>query len=181
MKTSFSFFYLWLCGSLLLRGLFSSCGRRRLLSSCRARVSHRGDFCCGAWALGLKGFSSCEARFSVVAARGVSSRGSWDLERRLSSGGVRAKLLCSIQSSWSRDWILVSWIGRQILYHWVTREALIGLWRVHPLGRFDLILTFISRQVLQFLGDATESVSRVDMTTYPLREVYLVFKKSPKF
>ena len=27
-------------------------------------------------------------------------------------------------SSWSRDWTCVSWIGRQILYHWNTREVL---------------------------------------------------------
>ena len=26
-------------------------------------------------------------------------------------------------SSWSRDWICVSCIGRQILYHWATRDA----------------------------------------------------------
>ena len=27
-------------------------------------------------------------------------------------------------SSWPRDWTHVSWIGRQILYHWATQEAL---------------------------------------------------------
>ena len=47
-------------GSLLLCGLFSSCGERRLLSSWGARASHCGGFSyCGAWALGLSGFSSC--------------------------------------------------------------------------------------------------------------------------
>ena len=28
-------------------------------------------------------------------------------------------------SSWTRDWTHVPYIGRQILYHWTTREALI--------------------------------------------------------
>ena len=43
------------------------------------RASHCGGFsCCGTQALG--------ARASVVVARGLSSCGSWALERRLSSG-----------------------------------------------------------------------------------------------
>ena len=29
-------------------------------------------------------------------------------------------------SSWTRNWICISWIGRQILYHWATKEALIS-------------------------------------------------------
>ena len=32
-------------------------------------------------------------------------------------------------SSWPRDWICVSCIGRRILYHWAPREALSGLIR----------------------------------------------------
>ena len=40
-------------GSLLLLGLFSSCGEQGLLSSCDAKASHRSCFsCCGAWAVG---------------------------------------------------------------------------------------------------------------------------------
>ena len=47
-------------GSLLLRGLFSSCGKQGLLSSCRTWASH----CCGfsgwgTWALGCPGFGRC--------------------------------------------------------------------------------------------------------------------------
>ena len=43
-----------------LRQCFSSYGKRRLLSNCSARASHRGDFsCCRAQALGHSGFSSC--------------------------------------------------------------------------------------------------------------------------
>ena len=43
----------------------------------------RGSFsCCGAWALGTWA--------SVVVAHGLSSCGSWALERRLSSCGARA-------------------------------------------------------------------------------------------
>ena len=46
-------------------------------------ASHRGGFsCCGARTLGT--------RASVVVARGLSSCGSWALERRLSSWGARA-------------------------------------------------------------------------------------------
>ena len=30
-------------------------------------------------------------------------------------------------SSWIRDWTCVSWIGRQILYYWASREALKGI------------------------------------------------------
>ena len=51
-------------GSLLLYGLFSSCGELRLLSSCGAQASHCGGFSrCGAEALGAWG--------SVVVAPGL--------------------------------------------------------------------------------------------------------------
>ena len=56
---------------------------------CGARASHCGGFsCCGARALGVW--------VSVVAACGLSSCGSWALERRLSSCGVWAWLLCDM-------------------------------------------------------------------------------------
>ena len=43
-------------GSLLLSGLFSSCGKQGLLSSCSVRASHCGGFfCCGAQAIGHMG------------------------------------------------------------------------------------------------------------------------------
>ena len=58
-------------GSLLLGGLFTSCGEQGLLYSCGAWASHSSGFsCCRARAQGCKGFSSCE---------------SWDLEHRLNS------------------------------------------------------------------------------------------------
>ena len=47
-------------GSSLLLGLFPSCGEQELLSSCDVPASYCGGFsCCGAWALGCLGFSSC--------------------------------------------------------------------------------------------------------------------------
>ena len=38
--------YFGCAGSLLLHGLFSSCGERRLLSSCGTWASHCGAFSC---------------------------------------------------------------------------------------------------------------------------------------
>ena len=65
--------------SLLLLGLFSSCIKWRLLSSCGAWTSRCGNFsCCRAWALGHLVFSSC---------------GSQALKHRLSSCGPQALLL----------------------------------------------------------------------------------------
>ena len=56
---------------------------------CGAWASHCGGFsCCGAWTLG--------ARASVVVACGLSSCGSQALERRLSSCGAWALLLCGM-------------------------------------------------------------------------------------
>ena len=68
----FIFGYTW---SLLLPGLFSSCGEWGD-SSCCARASHCDGFsCCGAQALGHMDFCSC---------------GSQALEHRLNSCGTRA-------------------------------------------------------------------------------------------
>ena len=54
----FYFIYLFFSFAVvgLLLGLFSSCGKWGLLSSCYVRASHGGFSCCGTWALGL---SSC--------------------------------------------------------------------------------------------------------------------------
>ena len=54
----------WLCWvSVAARRLLSSCGKPGLRSPCGSRASHRGGFsCCGAWALGCAGFSSCVFR-----------------------------------------------------------------------------------------------------------------------
>ena len=50
-------------GSLLLRGLSSSWGKRGLFSSFGTQASHCGSFSCsGAWAPGHMGFSSCSSQ-----------------------------------------------------------------------------------------------------------------------
>ena len=53
---------------------------------------------CGARASHCGGFSCCRARASVVVARGLSSCGSWDLERRLSivAHGLSCSAACGI-------------------------------------------------------------------------------------
>ena len=62
---------------------FSSCGERGLLFvAVRGLLIVVASLCCGARALGVQA--------SVVAARGLSSCGSWALERRLSNCGTRA-------------------------------------------------------------------------------------------
>ena len=72
------FIYFSCSGSLLLHGIFSSCGEWGLLSSCCAQASHHSGFLYrGAWALGCTGLSSC---------------GSWSLEHRLSSCDTWAHL-----------------------------------------------------------------------------------------
>ena len=74
-------------GSSLLRVGFLQLQRAGATLRCGAWASHCGGFfCCGAWALG--------AGASVVVARGLSSCGSRALERRLSSCGAWAQLLC---------------------------------------------------------------------------------------
>ena len=79
---------------------------RDCLSSCNAWTSHfSGLSCCRAWAVGHMGFSSC---------------GSWALEHRLSTGLVAPGY---VESSWTRNWIHVSCIGRHGLCHWSTKEA----------------------------------------------------------
>lgn len=57
---SFEIFILWCARSSLLRELFSSCGKGRLLSSCAAAASHCGGFFgCRTQALSRMGFRSC--------------------------------------------------------------------------------------------------------------------------
>ena len=111
----FFFFYIYIyfgCArSSLLRGLFSSCSEWGLLSSCGAQASSCSGFsCCGARALGHLGSGSCNSRA---------------LEHRLNSCGAWTQLLCGMWAPpWSRDQTRVSCIGRQILHHRATREAL---------------------------------------------------------
>ena len=81
----------------------------RLLSSCGEQVSHCGGFsCCRAWTLG-------QLMGSVVVGPGLQSTGSvvWH-------SGLDAPQ--HVGSS-ARDQTHISCIGRQILYHWATREA----------------------------------------------------------
>ena len=68
----FCCFVLGCAGSSLLLGLFSTCGKKRLLSSCGAQTSHCDG---GAQARGHEGFSS-EYMGSVVVAPGLQSTGS---------------------------------------------------------------------------------------------------------
>ena len=63
---------------------------------------------CRAWALGWAGFSSC--------ALGLWSPGSILWHTGFLLRGMQ-------ESSGIGDWIHVSGIGRQILYHWASREA----------------------------------------------------------
>ena len=105
---------------------FLQCGEQGLLPSCGAQASH-----CG-------GFSRCGARASVAAARGLCICSHQALEHRLSSFGAQAGCSKIRRVCGSRDWTFVSCIGRQILYHWVTREALIIFYylKYFPLTRY---------------------------------------------
>ena len=95
-------------GSSLLHRLFPSCGEWGLLSGCCASAS-------------------CSLR-RLLLLRSTGSR-AWGLsspqalEHGLNSCGAQALLLCS---RWDlpRSGNHVSWIDRQILYHWATKEAL---------------------------------------------------------
>ena len=83
------YLFIYRCaGSPLLHGVFSSCCKQGLLSSCGALASNCSGFsCCRARSLGCTGFSICGAR-------GLSSCGSWALEHRLNSCDPWALLLC---------------------------------------------------------------------------------------
>ena len=82
-KPIYVYICIYICRSLLPCGLFSSHGKRGLLSHCGARASHCGGFSwCRARAPGPTGFSGPATRLS-----GCSSRA---LEHRLSSCGTWA-------------------------------------------------------------------------------------------
>ena len=86
-------FYLFIIfgcvGSSLLCAVFLQLRRAGTTLHCGVRASHCGGFpCCGARAL--------DARASVVVACVLSSCGSQTLERRLSSCGTWAQLLCGM-------------------------------------------------------------------------------------
>ena len=76
-------------GSSLLHTGFLQLWRVGATLHCSARASHCGGFsCCRAQPLGVQA--------SVAVACGLSSCGSWALERRLSNCGTRAQLLRSM-------------------------------------------------------------------------------------
>ena len=113
-------------GSSLLHGLFSSCEKWGLLSSCSVRVSQCVGFSsCGAPALGCSDFSC---------------RGSQALEHRLKSCGTWVKPLDSMWDLPKSDIQCVSYIGRKILYWWATREVL----------RFVFYTIFLLKSILFF-------------------------------
>ena len=81
--------YFWLCWVFVAACWLSLVAVSGVTLCCGARASHCGGFsCCGARALG--------ARSSVVVACGLSSCGSWAPERRLSSYGAQAQVLCGM-------------------------------------------------------------------------------------
>ena len=92
------FIYFWLCWIFVAVQVFLSL-QRTGFSSC-------GSSCCGAWAPGLVGFSSCSAQASFPRWHVGSSRSAQASFPRWHVG-----------SSCIRGWILVSCTGRQILYH----------------------------------------------------------------
>ena len=96
------FFFFGCAGSLLLQGLFSSCGKQGLLPSCSVWASHYSGFsCCRVQSLGQ--------RASVVVVRELESTGSLWRKGLVAPGHMG--------SSQTRDRIRVSCIGRQLLYH----------------------------------------------------------------
>ena len=77
---------------------WSSFHKWGLLSSCRVQASHCGGFsCCRARALGMW--------VSVVELKGLVAP-------------------CHVGPSWTRDQTCILYIGRPVLNHWTTREAL---------------------------------------------------------
>ena len=119
LKIYFIYFIFGCVGSSLLCAGFLWLWRAGATLRCGVQVSHCSGFsCCGARALG--------AWASVVVAHGLSSCGTRALERRLSSCGARAQLLCGmwdVGSSRARARTHVPCIGRRILNHCATREA----------------------------------------------------------
>ena len=120
---SFKWFYLFIfgrAGSPLPHGLFSSSGGQGLLSTCR-RVGF------SLWGLLL--FWSMDSRVHRL-----QQFSTWAQQLWLPGSRAQAQQLWRTDleapwhagSSWIRDQTHVSCIGRWILYHWATREALEG-------------------------------------------------------
>ena len=95
-------------GSSLLHNLFSNCKGHGLLSGYSVRAANCSGFSC------RDRLQSTQA--SVAAASGLSSTGSVVAQYELSCPW-------HMGSSQTKDWTHVSCTGRQMLYHWATREA----------------------------------------------------------
>ena len=96
-------------GSSLLHGAFSSC--------C-VWASHCSGFsCCRAQALGHTASNGCNTWVQSLWLLGSRAQG-----QQLWHTGLVAPW--QMGSSWIRDRTCVSYVGRKILYHWATREAM---------------------------------------------------------
>ena len=84
--------------------------------------------CCGDQALGHTGFCSCKC--------GLSGCSSQPLQHRLSSCGTQAWLLHGMWNHHRPKIEAISCIGRQILYHWASREALICTLDITAIGGY---------------------------------------------
>ena len=103
-------------GSWLPCRLISSCGEWGLLSSCCSRFSRRWLLLLGSTASRTRGLQQPGHTGSVVASPRLPSTGSAAVAHGLSCSGV-----CGIFLDWGLNH--VSCPGRQILYHWATRET----------------------------------------------------------
>ena len=108
----YSLFIFGSAGSSLLHGIFSTFCEQGLLSSCAAQASHCGSF--SYWrtrAPGCAGFGSHSTQAQHFRLPGF--------ER------VPPELwYTGLVAAQPRDWTCVSYIGRWIPYHWVSRETL---------------------------------------------------------
>ena len=94
----FIYYFIFCCaGSSLLRGLFFSCGKWGLLSSCGVRGSHCSGFSCGSQAVAT-------------------------LAQLVVSLGLAVPLHVGSSQTWNQTCILS--MGRWILNQWTTREIL---------------------------------------------------------
>ena len=114
----YSLFIFGSAGSSWLHGIFSTFSEQGLLSSCAAQASHCGRFSsCRTQAPGRAGFGSHSTQAQHLRLPGFER-----VPPELWYTGLAAAQ--HIGSSQPRDWTCVSYIGRRILYHWVSREAL---------------------------------------------------------
>ena len=100
-------------------GFFSSCRELGLLPSCGVRDSYCCDFSCRrAQAVGRSGFRSCGTRAQWLRLPGSRAQAQWLRSTR----GLSYSAACGIFPDQGQT--CVSCIGRGILHHRATREAL---------------------------------------------------------